>query len=218
MCWVVLMLLVTASSFNTTNIAIPGGHCEVVFENVRVPQSNLIMGEGCGFEIAQGRLGPGRTHHCMRMIGHCTRAIELLKERVSNVFGRLDKLTDYLQIVSDRRVRKKRLVEFQSIRLELAEARIAVEQARLLVLKAAHMIDSVGAKGAAREIAMIKVVVPRMAFKLIDKVIQVFGAAGLTDEIPLATFLTWARSIRIADGPDIVHLESVAKIELNSKL
>uniref|UniRef100_A0A914UWY5 Acyl-CoA dehydrogenase family member 10 n=1 Tax=Plectus sambesii TaxID=2011161 RepID=A0A914UWY5_9BILA len=179
----------------------PGGHCEVLFTDVRVPVDCLILGEGRGFEIAQGRLGPGRIHHCMRLLGHCERALGLMKQRALNrvAFG-------------------KRLAEFGTVRAEVAQSRIEIEQARLLVLKAAHMIDVAGAKGAALEIAMIKVIVPNVTFRVVDRAIQVHGAMGLTMDTPLANMLIWARSLRFADGPDEVHIEAIAKHEFKSRL
>ena len=174
----------------------PIGHAEVVLENVRVPVENLIAGEGRGFEIAQGRLGPGRIHHCMRVIGAAERALELMVERL---------LT--------RTAFRKTLAEHSVWEQRVAEARTNIEMCRLLVLKAAWMMDEVGAKNAKSEIAQIKTAAPKMALQVIDDAIQAFGGAGVSGDTPLAELYATVRTLRIADGPDEVHNRTIARLE-----
>lgn len=175
---------------------LPIGHAEVVLENVRVPVENLIAGEGRGFEIAQGRLGPGRIHHCMRTIGMTERALELMVQRLLS-----------------RTAFRKTLAEHSVWEQRVGEARTNIEMCRLLVLKAAWMMDEAGAKNAKSEIAQIKVAAPRMALQVIDDAIQAFGGAGVSADTPLAEMYAMVRTLRIADGPDEVHNRTVARLE-----
>jgi acyl-CoA dehydrogenase len=175
----------------------PHGHAEIVYENVRVPADNMLWEEGKGFAIAQGRLGPGRIHHCMRLIGLAERALEDLTKRVQSrsAFG-------------------KKIAEQGVVQEWIADSRIEIEQARLLTLKAAYMMDTVGNKEAKTEIAMIKVVAPNMALRVLDRAIQAFGAAGVSEDFTLAYHWANARTLRIADGPDEVHRRQIARLEL----
>ncbi|MBN3851871.1 acyl-CoA dehydrogenase [Paraburkholderia sp. Ac-20340] len=182
------------------NHTAPEGHCEIVFKNVRVPKENLLGTEGSGFALAQARLGPGRIHHCMRSIGAAELALELMIERAQarTAFG-------------------KRLHEHGSVAEWIAKSRIEIDQARLLVLKAAWMIDTVGAKSARKEISMIKALVPTVHTAVCERAMQVFGAMGLSPDTPLADSWTWGRALRFADGPDEVHLQSIARMEIQAR-
>jgi acyl-CoA dehydrogenase len=179
----------------------PHGHCEILFENVRVPASHILLGEGRGFEIAQGRLGPGRIHHCMRAIGVAERALELMCRRLDSrvAFGRK---------ISEQGVWRERI----------AESRIRIDTARLLTLKTAWLMDTVGNKQAQSEIAMIKVLAPTVTQQVLDWAIQAYGAAGVSDDFPLAYQWAGNRTLRLADGPDEVHRNAIAKLELAKHL
>ncbi len=187
-------------NITVVNHTAPEGHCEIEFKGVRVPKENLLGAEGSGFALAQARLGPGRIHHCMRSIGAAELALELMIERAQarTAFG-------------------KRLHEHGSVAEWIAKSRIEIDQARLFVLKAAWMIDTVGAKAARKEISMIKALVPTVHTAVCERAMQVFGAMGLSPDTPLADSWTWGRALRFADGPDEVHLQSIARMEIQAR-
>ncbi|MFP6562468.1 acyl-CoA dehydrogenase family protein [Paraburkholderia sp. B3] len=199
------MILVPANTPGVTivrNIPVmnhvsPEGHCEVTFRNVRVPASNLLGEEGSGFALAQARLGPGRIHHCMRSIGAAELALELMIERAQ-----------------ERKAFGKYLHQHGTVGEWIAKSRIEIEQARLLVLKTAWLLDEVGAKAARKEISMIKALIPQVHTTVCDRAMQVFGAMGLSPDTPLADHWTWGRALRFADGPDEVHLQAIARMEI----
>ena len=176
------------------NFDSPEGHAEILLKNVRVPVENIILGEGRGFEIAQGRLGPGRIHHCMRMIGMAQRALEMMCKRATErtTFG-------------------KKLANYSSIRQDIAKSKCEIEQARLLTLKAAYLMDTTGNKAATDIIAMIKIIAPNMLLKVIDRAMQIFGAKGVSQDVPLSQFYLYGRMLKYADGPDEVHLYQLGK-------
>ena len=176
------------------NFDSPEGHAEILLENVRVPVENILLGEGRGFEIAQGRLGPGRIHHCMRMIGMAQRAMEMMCKRSTErtTFG-------------------KKLAEYSSIRQDIAKSKCEIEQARLLTLKAAYMMDTVGNKAATDIIAMIKIVAPNMLLNVVDRAMQIHGAKGVSQDVPLSQFYLYGRMLKYADGPDEVHMYQLGK-------
>ncbi|CDH52700.1 acyl-dehydrogenase [Lichtheimia corymbifera JMRC:FSU:9682] len=177
----------------------PEGHCEMIFKDVRVPVENMVLGEGRGFEVIQGRLGPGRIHHCMRCIGMAERALELMITRVTD---------------PSRRTFGKNLAEHGTIVQDIAMSRIEIDQARYLVLSAAQRIDEVKAKGALKEISMAKIATPNMLLRVLDRAMQAHGAGGLSQDFPLAKFFASARTLRYADGPDEVHKNQLGKVEL----
>ncbi len=198
----ILVPMVTAGVEVVRNIRImnhraPEGHCEIVLRNVRVPAANLLGEEGAGFALAQARLGPGRIHHCMRSIGQAELALELLKERAL-----------------ERKTFGKHLHQHGAVSSWIAESRLEIDQARLMVLRTAWLIDKVGARAARKEISMIKAIVPRMHTTVTDRAMQVFGAMGISPDTPLAESWTWGRALRFADGPDEVHLRNIARMEI----
>ena len=172
----------------------PEGHAEIELKNVKVPKENLILGEGRGFEIAQGRLGPGRIHHCMRLIGAAQRSLELMCSRVN-----------------ERQTFGKKLKDYSSIRQDIAKSACEIDQARLLTLSTAYKIDRFGSKSAMKQISMIKIAIPKMACKVIDRSIQAHGGLGVSQDTPLASFYVYARAIRLADGPDEVHMYQLGR-------
>jgi acyl-CoA dehydrogenase len=184
-------------NINIMNHFSPEGHCEIVFRNVTVPASNLLGDEGSGFALAQARLGPGRIHHCMRSIGASELALELMTARSQ-----------------ERKTFGKHIYEHGAVSDWIARSRIEIDQARLLVLKTAWMIDNVGAKKARKEISMIKALVPRLHTTVVDRAMQTFGAMGISPDTPLADHWTWGRALRLADGPDEVHLRAIARAEI----